>query len=131
MRYDIAIIGSGLGGLQCAYILSREGYKVCVVEKNRIMGGCLQTFIRSGSVFDTGMHYIGGMDEGNMLHKYFSYFGLTQKLKLKRMDEDGYDIIRYRDKEYKFAMGYERFLESMVNQFPNERKCHWKNIFPK
>jgi len=123
MKYDIVIIGSGLGGLQCAYILSREGYKVCVVEKNRIMGGCLQTFRRCGSVFDTGMHYIGGMDKGNMLHKYFSYFGLAQKLKLKRLDEDGYDIMRYRDKEYKFAMGYERFLETMVQQFPDERSA--------
>ncbi len=121
MKYDIVIIGSGLGGLQCAYILSREGYNVCVVEKNRIMGGCLQTFRRCGSVFDTGMHYIGGMDKGNMLHKYFSYFGLTQKLKLKRLDENGYDIIRYQDKEYRFAMGYERFLETMVLQFPEER----------
>ena len=62
MKYDIAIIGSGLGGLQCAYILSREGFKVCIVEKNRILGGCLQTFKRCNSVFDTGMHYIGGMD---------------------------------------------------------------------
>ena len=50
MKYDIVIIGSGLGGLQCAYILSQEGYKVCVVEKNRIMGGCLQTF-RDAAVY--------------------------------------------------------------------------------
>ena len=63
------------------------------------------------------------MDKGNMLHKFFSYFDLTQKLKLKRLDEDGYDIIRYRDKEYKFAMGYERFLETMVQQFPDERNA--------
>ena len=29
------IIGSGMGGLVCADILSREGYKVCVLEKNK------------------------------------------------------------------------------------------------
>ncbi|HEX7492934.1 MAG TPA: FAD-binding protein, partial [Bacteroidales bacterium] len=28
MKYDVVIIGSGLGGLQCAYILSQEGYNV-------------------------------------------------------------------------------------------------------
>lgn len=123
MKYDIAIIGSGLGGLQCAYILSREGFKVCVVEKNRILGGCLQTFRRCGSVFDTGMHYIGGMDEGQMLHKFFRYFGLTQKLRLKRLDENGYDIIRYQDRDYKLAMGHERFLETMLQQFPGERSA--------
>ena len=38
-KYDIIIIGSGLGGLQTAYILSKEGYNVCVLEKNHQFGG--------------------------------------------------------------------------------------------
>ncbi len=121
MKYDIAIIGSGLGGLQCAYILSREGYRVVVLEKNRVAGGCLQTFRRCGSVFDTGMHYIGGMDAGGMLNRYFRYFGLTQQLKLKRLDETGYDVVRYKDAEYPFAMGYDLFFETMLRRFPAER----------
>lgn len=33
-KYDIIIIGSGLGGLECGAILSKEGYHVCVLEKN-------------------------------------------------------------------------------------------------
>lgn len=27
MTYDVVIIGSGLGGLQCAYILAKHGKK--------------------------------------------------------------------------------------------------------
>lgn len=34
-KYDIIIIGSGLGGLECGAILSKEGFNVCVVEKMR------------------------------------------------------------------------------------------------
>ena len=123
MKYDVLIIGSGLGGLQCAYILSREGYNVCVLEKNRVLGGCLQTFSRCGTVFDTGMHYIGGMDEGQILNRLFNYFDLNSRLKLKRLDEDGYDIIRYDGKDYKMAMGYDRFAETMIEQFPGEKKA--------
>ncbi|HLO61202.1 MAG TPA: NAD(P)/FAD-dependent oxidoreductase [Bacteroidales bacterium] len=122
MKYDIAIIGSGLGGLECAYILAKEGYNVCVLEKNRVLGGCLQTFKRCGTVFDTGMHYIGGMDEGRVLNRLFNYFDLNSRLKLKRLDEDGYDIIRYDGTDYKFAMGYERFRDTMIDQFPGEAK---------
>jgi len=92
MKYDVLIIGSGLGGLQCAYILSREGYNVCVLEKNRVLGGCLQTFSRCGTVFDTGMHYIGSMDEGQTLHRYFKYLGILPGLRLKKLDEDGFDM---------------------------------------
>ena len=128
MKYDIVIIGSGLGGLQCAYILGREGYNVCVLEKNRILGGCLQTFSRCGTVFDTGMHYIGGMDKGQILYKLFNYFDLNSKLRLKRLDEDGYDVVRYDGRDYKFAMGYENFTETMVEQFPGEREAIEKYV---
>jgi all-trans-retinol 13,14-reductase len=123
MGYDVIIIGSGLAGLQCGYILSREGLKVCILEKNSQLGGCLQTFTRKGSIFDTGMHYIGAMDDGQALNRFFRYFGLTGKLRLKRMDETGYEVIRYAGKEYKYAMGYERFYETLAEKFPHEREA--------
>jgi phytoene dehydrogenase-like protein len=123
MYFDVVILGSGLGGLQSAYILSKEGYNVCLLEKNSQLGGCLQTFKRNNTVFDTGMHYIGSMDEGQILNQFFKYFKLTDALKLRRMDENGYDIIRYNSKEYKFAMGYDRFVETMLEYFPREREA--------
>ncbi len=105
----------------CANILSREGYNVCLAEKNSRPGGCLQTFTREGTVFDTGMHYIGGMDEGGMLHRIFGYMGLTGKLRLIPLDKDGFDIVRLGGKEYPFAMGYDNFVETLARQFPGER----------
>ncbi|MBL7884204.1 MAG: NAD(P)-binding protein, partial [Bacteroidia bacterium] len=68
-KYDVVIIGSGLGGLESAYILSKEGYKVLVLEKNRQLGGSLQIFVREKAIFDTGIHYIGGLNEGQNLHQ--------------------------------------------------------------
>ena len=38
-KYDIIIIGSGLGGLQCGYILSKRGYKVLILERQAQPGG--------------------------------------------------------------------------------------------
>jgi phytoene dehydrogenase-like protein len=123
MKFDVVIIGSGLGGLQCGYILSREGFSVCILEKNSQLGGCLQTFSRRGTVFDTGMHYIGSMDQGQILHDFFRFFGLNERLKLKKMDETGYDIVKYNDREYRFAMGFDRFTETMLSYFPDEREA--------
>ena len=45
-EFDIVIIGSGMGGLVCADLLGKEGYKVCVLEKNKQIGGSLQTYVR-------------------------------------------------------------------------------------
>ena len=121
-KYDIIIIGSGLGGLVCANILSKEGYKVCVLEKNSAFGGCLRSYRRKDRIIDTGIHYVGRLDEGQILNRYFKYMGILDRLKLRRLDEDGYDIIRLADKEYKHAMGSDNFIETLCHSFPNERE---------
>lgn len=123
-KYDAVIIGSGLGSLCCAYILAKEGMKVCVLEKNRQIGGSLQIFSRDKSIFDTGVHYIGALDEGQNLNTYFKYFGLMQELKLQKLDVDGYDLISFKGDEniYPHAQGYENFVEQLARFFPNERK---------
>lgn len=57
-QFDIIVIGSGLGGLECGAMLAREGMGVCVAEQAALPGGCLQSFSRRGHEIDTGMHYI-------------------------------------------------------------------------
>ncbi len=120
MKYDVIIVGSGLGGLQCAYIMSREGFKVCLIEKNSQLGGCLQTFKRKGSVFDTGMHYIGSVEEGQFLYRFLKYFRLDGRLKIRKMNEEAYEIIRLGDREFSFANGYDHFSEKLLSYFPGE-----------
>ena len=80
MKYDVVIIGGGLGGLLCGYILSKQGLGVVVLEKNAGIGGCLQSFRRKGILFDTGMHYIGSMEEGQLLWRFWKYFGLLDRI---------------------------------------------------
>lgn len=122
-KHDIIIIGSGLGGLICGNILSREGYSVLVLEKNAQIGGTLQCFKRDGCLFDTGMHYIGSMDEGQILHRFFRYFGLLDKIKIKKMDADAFDVFNINGKEYKYAMGYENFTRTQIGYFPDEEQA--------
>ncbi len=122
-NYDIVVVGSGLGGLVSALIFAKEGKKVCVLEKNNQFGGNLQTFVRDKSIFDTGVHYIGGLDEGENLHQYFKYLGIMDDLKLKKMNEDCYDVITFEGDEIKYphAQGYENFIEQLAKIFPEER----------
>ena len=121
MKYDVIIIGSGLGGLECGTILSREGYNVCVLEKNRLFGGCLQTFVRHGYSLDTGLHYVGSLGEGQILNQSFRYFGIMDRLRLKKLDDNAFDRIWLNGKFYDYATGPERFAETLAVQFPHER----------
>ncbi len=124
-KYDAIVIGSGLGGLCSAFILAKEGMKVCVLEKNRQVGGSLQIYSRDKAIFDTGVHYIGGLDEGQNLNMYFKYFGLMKDLKLQKLDENGFDIISFKgdEKHYPHAQGYENFIEKLAEIFPHEREA--------
>lgn len=122
--FDVVIIGSGLGGLMCGAILSKNGYKIAVLEKNPQIGGCLQSYTRNGGMFDTGVHYIGGLDKGQTLYKIFTYLGLMERIRIKRFDNEGFDLIKFGDstQEFVFAQSYEKFIETLAQSFPDERE---------
>lgn len=123
--YDVVIIGSGLGGLLSGVILAREGMKVCVLEKDKQVGGCLQTFSLHKKVFDSCVHYIGGLGEGHTLNRIFSYAGIMDKLKLKAFDKNAFDKIAFGDDEilYPQAQGFENFTEQLLPYFPGEKQA--------
>lgn len=122
-KYDVVVIGGGLGGLSCGTILSKEGMSVCVLEQHKVAGGCLQSFKRKGCILDSGIHYVGSMAEGQTMHQYLKYFGILNDLKIRKLDNNAYDVIRFADGTYyNFAMGYDNFFDTFVSAFPHERK---------
>lgn len=118
MKYDVIIIGGGLGGLECGYILSRQGKNVLLLEKDCHVGGCLYSYKRGNQAFDTGLHYVGGLEEGQSLYTVFSYLGLL-KLPWKRLDKL-FDRVTIGEQTFHFAQGYEAFVEGFSEQFPDE-----------
>ena len=123
--YDVVIIGSGLGGLVCGTVLGMNGYKVGIFEKNRQIGGCLQTYSRDKTIIDTGVHYIGALAPGQNLYSIFRYLGIMDDLKLKQLDNDAFDEIGFAgdDKTYKLAQGYDNFIKQLLKDFPEEEKA--------
>jgi protoporphyrinogen oxidase len=43
-QYDVAIVGAGFTGLAAAYALSKQGFAVCVIEKDEYPGGLAGAF---------------------------------------------------------------------------------------
>ena len=85
-KYEVIIIGSGIGGLVCGCYLAKKGIKVLVVEKNKQPGGYCTSFERRGFIIDTAIHAIQNCEEGNVLYKIFSELGIMDKLNIIRRD---------------------------------------------
>ncbi len=117
----VIVIGGGLGGLECGYILAKNGYEVTLLEHDTHIGGCLQTFKRGKALFDTGFHYVGGLGEGQSLHGLFKYFGLLD-LPWQQMDTDCFDEVMVGNRSFPFANGHENFVAHLAEFFPKERR---------
>ncbi len=71
-KYDVIVIGGGIGGLAAANILGRNGQKVLLVEAHRKLGGLASWFKRQGDhIFDISLH---GFPQG-MVKSCRKYFG--------------------------------------------------------
>ena len=71
MKYDIIIIGAGLGGLTAGAKLAREGKKVLLIEQHNKPGGCATTFKRGDFTLEVGLHEMDGPMTGDMKSKIF------------------------------------------------------------
>lgn len=76
----ILIVGSGLAGLSAGVLLARHGREVTLVEQHAYLGGCLQGFQRRGARFDTGFHYVGASQPGEVFARYLQLLGVYDRL---------------------------------------------------
>ena len=122
MKYDVIVIGSGLGGLVCARQLAKQGRSVLVLERQAQPGGCLQSYRRCDFEFDTGLHYVGGLAEGQPLHDAFEQLGLM-RLPWVRLDADGFDRITIGRQTFPMCEGFDRFASTLGEYFPQEKSA--------
>lgn len=119
-RSSAIIIGGGLGGLECGFILAKNGVDVTVLERSGSVGGCLRSFSRGGEVFETGFHYAGGLDPDGPLYPFFRYFGLLG-LPWVQLDPECFDEVCIGGESFPFACGHARFAERLSERFPHEK----------
>jgi phytoene dehydrogenase-like protein len=69
--YDYLIIGTGMGSLSVASLLSQKNKKTVLIEQNYLPGGCTSSYWRKGFVFEAGATTLVGLDHGQPLDYLF------------------------------------------------------------
>ena len=118
---EVVIIGAGMGGMFCGALLARRGVKVTVLEKNGTPGGGLQTFVRNGETYETGMHVAGGFAEGGILNSLCRYLGIMERLRIRPADK--MLSVTYADsgRTYDLPAGREAFIDYLTGKFPHQK----------
>ena len=119
--YDAVVIGSGMGGLSTAAMLSDLGWKVCVLEQHYTAGGYTHSYERNGYEWDVGVHYIGDVGAQTRTRKMFDYLS-DGKLEWAPMDEE-YDRFYIGESVFCAKAGKQQFRDNLVQQFPDEAKA--------
>ena len=116
--YDALVIGSGIGGLTTAALLSELGWRVAVLEQHYTAGGATHSYERAGYEWDVGVHYLGDMGTRTTVRRLMDF--LTQgKLDWAPMDAH-YDRFFIGENVYDAVAGREAFRDNLVGYFPRE-----------
>jgi len=118
-NYDAVVIGSGMGGLTTAAMLSDLGWAVCVLEQHYTAGGYTHSYERNGYEWDVGVHYIGDVGAKTRTRKMFDYLS-DGKLEWAAMDDE-YDRFYIGDKVFNARAGKQQYRDNLIRQFPNEK----------
>jgi prolycopene isomerase len=120
-KYDVIVIGAGIGGLTAAAILARNRKKVLVLEKNSLPGGYAVSFRREKFVFDASLHLMDGCSEGTPTFSILEKSGISKKIQFLK-PEYLYRSI-FPDFDLRVPQNDpEKFIKILLEYFPSEKE---------
>lgn len=129
-KYDVIIIGAGIGGLVCGCYLAKAGFKVLIIEKNKNTGGCASSIRINGFTYDMGAHLIGGCDNSGLFSHYLRKLGINIEF-IRLSPFDRFNFINKGNYKIDVPSDLNSYIEYLEKLYPAESsniKAFFKKI---
>ncbi len=120
-RFDLIVIGSGMGGLTVASLMAQlKHWRVLVLERHFRLGGFTHSFTRPGHrAWDVGLHYVGGMHPGEMTRQLFDL--VTEGGVQWQPMRSPFEKFVYPDFTFEVPDDEAEYRQALIARYPDER----------
>ena len=118
-KFDVVVIGAGLGGLSTAGYLAKAGKKVLVLEHHSVPGGYAHEFRRGKYRFEVALHAIDGAGPGGWAYPVLKDLGVIGNVDFHRMDP--FYTVRYPEHEITTHADPVSYEAELIRNFPREK----------
>ncbi len=115
-KYDVAVVGAGLGGLAAAALLSSKKKRIIVIESGGSLDGAAGVYSRDGYRFTAAPALSYGFDRGGAFYTLSSSLGIVHSVSVQ---SPCYQVALPDHRITIFADQGETF-EELRREFPNE-----------
>jgi len=122
-KYDVIVIGSGIGGLTAASLLAKSGKSVLVIEAHDRPGGYAHGFNRKRYHFDSGVHLTSGCGKrgyqgGQVIYKLMNALGIAAQIEFVPVNP--FSQACYPDFTVSLPTTIDDFVSTLGQFFPDE-----------
>lgn len=124
-KYDVIVIGGGIGGLTAAALLAKAGRQVLLLEQHDRAGGYAHGFKRKKYTFDAGVHLTSGCGQkgfkgGQLINKVLHAIDQFQQVEFIRIDP--FAFVSVADIAVELPSSIEGLVTQLGKLFPDERQ---------
>ncbi len=119
-RYEVVVVGSGIGGLTAGALLAKRGVNTLVVEHHYLPGGACTTMRREGITFDVGVAMMFGFGETGFNPHRFVMNEIEEEIDV--IPHECLYQMKIMGRELTFWRDFERYFEELVALFPHQKK---------